>query len=176
MAEQTPNRGYPYPDGSDAPYAALDMQNLATAIDTDIAGIIPQDRVGSVPTRLGNGIGAAYGLTTTGNAIDQGVLFANRPCIVSIQFAIDFTGPAGGTCQVNVQYSINGGTLTAFPGGTQPTGPLVAGDNPRTIPTGDIRLAAGDSLQLNASISNVTAALSWYAPTFFYTARASVHV
>jgi hypothetical protein len=136
----------------------------------------PQDHMGSVATRAGSGIGAAFGLTSTGSPISQGVLFATRPCTVSTQFAIDFTGAAGASCTVNVQYSLNGGALVTPTGGSQPTGALANSDNPRVIQPADIQLAAGDSLSLNASISAVVGSLTWYAPTFTYTARAAVHV
>jgi hypothetical protein len=180
MAQQTPNRSYPYPDGIDMPYAALDFQNLATAIDTDMAAVIaaltPQDHMGTVATRPGTNIGAAFGFTDTGNPKSQGVLFATRACTVSVQFAIDFTGAANASCTMQVQYAINNGALVTPLGGSSPTGPLVGGDNPRLLIPADIQLAAGDSLSLNASMSAVVGSLSWYAPTFTYTARAAVHV
>jgi hypothetical protein len=136
----------------------------------------PQDHMGSVATVAGSGITGAFGLTTGGQPISQGVLFATRACSVSIQFAMDFIGAAGASCTVNVQYALNGGALTIPAGGSQPTGALVSGDNPRVIVPADIQLAAGDKLSLNASISAVVGSLSWYAPTFTYTARAAVHV
>lgn len=136
----------------------------------------PKDHIGSVTTRAGTNIGASFGLTSTGLIVDQGVLFATRPCTVSVQFSIDFTGNSGASCTINLSYSINGGAANSPSNWSQPTGPLVSGDNPRTIIPPDIQLNAGDSLQLNASFNAVVGSLTWYAPSFTYTARTSNHV
>lgn len=134
------------------------------------------DHIGTVATVAGSNITGSYGLTSTGLPVNMGVLFANRPCTVSVQFAIDFTGAAGASCTINLGYALNGGSLITTPSWTAPTGALVGGDNPRAIIPADIQLAAGDSLKLNASITAVVGSLSWYAPQFNYTARAAVHV
>jgi len=59
----TPNRGLPYPEGSDAPDVPLAMSNLAGAIDTDLNGL--HSAVGTNTSNL------ATTTTTANNAANQ---------------------------------------------------------------------------------------------------------
>lgn len=64
----TTNRSYPYPGSADDPDVPADMQALAEAVDTDVAGLLP---VGAVISYAGSSVPSGW-LLCNGAAYDTG--------------------------------------------------------------------------------------------------------
>lgn len=104
MAGTTPNRSYPYPQNADPVNVAVDIQNLATSLDTDVAAI---------NVRLAAEEAFSTAWTTYVPTLTQGVTVTNtvefarykksgKKVDVVVSLAVTSTGTAGSAIVVGL--------------------------------------------------------------------------